>query len=177
MGLETATILAISAGVSAAAAGTGLVMQYQAGQEQAKQSEMNADAQAKAIAQEQQRQQIESDENMRRAALEQKRFRAAQFSRLASSGALLGTGTALDIEADTWAQQQLQIADMQYLQNVGQRALGAQAQTVRAQGYSQAGAMRSKATGTAISGLAGIAGNAYQMWSTRPQPAQAQPVQ
>ena len=163
------TTIAI-ASLAAAAAGTAMTVQSQ--RNQAKQAELNADAQAEAIAAEQKRQDAENDENMRRAALEQKRFRATQFSRLASTGAMLGTGTALDIEADTWAQQQLQLADMQYLQDVNQRALAAQAMTVRAQGTSQAAALRGQAAGTALAGLANTAGSAYSSWSTRPQTVQ-----
>jgi hypothetical protein len=135
----------------------------------AKQAEMNAEAQAQAIGQEQKRQALEQGENRKRAAMEQRRFRASQLSALASTGAQLGTGTALDIEADTWAQQQQQMADQQYLYDVGQRALGAQASTVRQQGRGEANAIRGQMAGTALSGLAQTAGLGYEMWTTRPQ--------
>ncbi len=165
------TTLAIA---SIAAAGTGAYLQYDQSQNAAKQAELNADAQAQAIGQEQKRQALEQGENRRRAALEQRRFRASQLSALASTGAMLGTGTALDIEADTWAMQQLQLADQQYLSDVGNRSLTAQRQTVRQQGYGEASAIRGNATGTALAGLASTVGTGYQMWTTRPQTVRTQ---
>jgi hypothetical protein len=150
------------------AGGTGTAMQIRQAGNAAKQAEMNADAQAKAIAQEKKRQSLEQAENQRRAVIEQKRFRASQFSALASSGAMTGTGTALDIEADTWAQQQLQLADRQYLADIGQRALSAQASTVRQQGYAQASQIRGTRAGTALQGLASMAQTAMMYKANAP---------
>jgi hypothetical protein len=169
---EPTTIALASLAVSTAAAGAGIAIQYDQQSKAAKQAELNADAQAQAIGQEQKRQALEQGENRRRAAVEQRRFRAAQFSALASTGALTGTGTALDIEADTWAQQQRQMADQQYLADVGQRGLAAQRQTVRQQGYGEASAIRGQMAGTALAGLASTVGTGYQMWTTRPQTIQ-----
>jgi hypothetical protein len=133
------------------------VMQIRQAGNAAKQAEMNAEAQAQAINQEQKRQALEQTENQRRAAVEQKRFRSAQFAAMASSGAMTGTGTALDIEADTWAQQQLQLADQRYLADVQQRGLAAQASTVRQMGAAEASQIRGTRAGTALQGLASMA--------------------
>lgn len=150
------------------AGGTGTAMQIRQAGNAAKQAEMNADAQAKAIGQEKKRQALEQSENQRRAATEQRRFRASQFAAMASTGAMTGTGTALDIEADTWAQQQLQLADQQYLADVGQRALSAQASTVRQEGYAQASQIRGTRAGTALQGLASMAQTAMMYKTSAP---------
>ena len=170
---EPVTIAAISAAVAAASAGAATAMQIRQAGNAAKQAEMNADAQAKAIGQEKKRQALEQSENQRRAAVEQKRFRASQFAAMASSGAMTGTGTALDIEAETWAQQQLQLADQQYLADIGQRALSAQASTVRQQGYAQASQIRGTRAGTALQGLASMAQTAMMYSSSVGKPGNA----
>jgi hypothetical protein len=171
MGLETATIIAIAQGVSAAAAVAGAGVAYSSAQTAAKQSELNAQAQADAIGQERSRQALEAGENQRRAVVEQRRVRAQQLASMSSSGAMLGTGTSLAIEADTWAKQQTELADQQRMADLSQRNLGFQQSNTLAMGAQQAAQIRSEAVGTAISGLGQAAGSAASAFSTRPQPA------
>jgi len=174
MGLEVATIAAISAGVSAAAATAGTVMSVRQANNAAKQAEMNADAEAKAIAQEKKRQSIEQAENQRRAAQQQNRMRAQQRAAMAGTGAMMGTGTVLDIEADTWAQQQLQLADQRYMFDLGQRQLTAQRTAVLDEGKAQASQIRGTRAGTVLSGMAQVASTGMQYFSTRPTTAKTQ---
>lgn len=143
---------------------------YQSSQTQAKQMEYNAEAQAKAIGEEQKRLAAQEAENRRRAVQEQRRFRAMQLNALAGSGAMLGTGSPLAIEADTWAKQQTELADMQRMEELAQRDLAYQGASTLQMGKQQAAAIRRDATGQAISGLASAAGSGYQAWSTRPKP-------
>lgn len=162
----------IAYAVAIAATATSTALSVQASNRAAKQSELNAEAASEAAAAERRRQELELSENQRRAAIEQKRFRAQQFSQLASTGALTGTGTALAIEADTWANQQRQLADQQYLADISRRNLQYQGTSALQMGRQEAAGYRAQATGQALSGLASIAGTSYSAWSTRPQQVQ-----
>jgi hypothetical protein len=164
---EAAYAIAIIASAASA------YVSYDSAQTAAKQSEYNAEAQANAIASEQQRQAAEQEENRRRAVQEQRRFRAQQLAAMSSSGAMLGTGTSLAIEADTWAKQQTELADQQRMADLSQRNLAFQRQNTLDMGSQQAAAMRREGTGQAISGIASTAGSIYQSWSTRPQTTKA----
>jgi hypothetical protein len=144
---------------------------YESSQTQIKQGEMNAQAQSDALAAEQQRQAMENEENQRRAVQEQRRFRASQLAAMAGNGAMLGTGSSLAIEADTWAKQQTELADQQRVNDLAQSNLAYQRTNTLQMGAQQAAAGRREATGAAISGLASTAGGAYKSWSTRPQAA------
>lgn len=158
----TIAAIAVSAAISIDSANT-----------QAKQAEYNAEAQTKAITLEQQREAADEEENRRRAIVEQRRFRAQQLTSMASSGALLGTGSALDIEADTWAKQQVELADRQRVFELGQRQLAYQALSTTQLGEQQAAMYRREGTGAAISGIARGAASGYSAWSSRPQTATA----
>ena len=157
--------------VSIAASVASTAISYQSSQTQAKQAEYNAQAQADAISAEQKRQAAETEENRRRAVQEQRRFRAQQLAAMAGSGAMLGTGSSLAIEADTWAKQQTELADQQRLTDLSQQQLAYQRKSTLAMGAAEAGAIRANATGQAISGIASAAGKSYNAWTTRPQPA------
>jgi hypothetical protein len=149
----------------------GSAISYSSAQTAAKQTELNAQAQADAIGQERSRQALEADENQRRAVVEQRRVRAQQLAAMSSSGAMLGTGTSLAIEADTWAKQQTELADQQRMADLSQRNLGFQQTNTLAMGAQQASQIRSDAVGAAISGLGQAAGSASSAFSTRPQAA------
>jgi hypothetical protein len=153
--------------VGASLAGT--YMSYESSQTAAKQTEYNAQAQSDALAAEQRRQAMENEENQRRAVQEQRRFRASQLAAMAGNGAMLGTGSSLAIEADTWAKQQTELADQQRVNDLAQSNLAYQRTNTLQMGAQQAAAGRREATGAAISGLASTAGGAYRSWSTRPQ--------
>ena len=116
-GLDVLAYVAIAAALASA------YVSYDSSQTQAKQAEYNADAQQKAIAEEQKRQAAQESENQRRASQEQRRQRAMQLNAMAGSGAMLGTGTPLAIEADTWAKQQIELADQQRTADLAQRQL------------------------------------------------------
>lgn len=165
---EVATWIAVI-GIAASAAGS--YISYDSAQTASKQAEYNAEAQANAIGEERKRQALEEDENRRRAVVEQRRFRAQQLAAMSGNGAMLGTGTSLAIEADTWAKQQTELADQQRMAELSQRSLAFQQANTLAMGGQQADALRREGTGAAISGLASAAGRSYQAFSTRPQPA------
>lgn len=141
------TTLAI---VALAATATQGVMQYQNAEQQAKQEEYNAEAQAAALRQEATRQQAEFEANRRRTMQAQRRARSQQLASIADSGFMTGTGTTLEIEADTWNKQQLELADMGYYNSLNQRQLGYQAQTALEMGRQQAGQIRSQKAGIVV---------------------------
>lgn len=147
---------ALAASVIASAA-QGVISYQQAG-EQAKQSEYNAEAEAKALKQEADRQQMEFEENRRRTAFSQRRARAEQLSQISGAGILPGTGTALALEADTWNQQQRELADQNYMNQLTQRQLGYQAGTALELGKQQAGQLRGQRAGIIIGTVGNIAG-------------------
>lgn len=153
--------------VAIAAAGTAI--SYNSSQTAAKQAEYNTQAQADAIGAEQKRQAAETEENRRRSVQEQRRFRASQLAAMGGNGAMLGTGSSLALEADTWAKQQTELADQQRLTELSQQQLSYQRRSTLAMGQAQAGQIRADATGQAISGIASVAGQGYQAFSTRPQ--------
>ena len=156
--------------IAIASAATGTYMQYDSAQNAAKQAEYNAQAQADAIGEERKRQDLESRENQRRAAVEQRRARATQLAAMAGQGTLLGTGSSLAIEADTWAKQQIEIADQSRMNDLAQRQLAYQRTSTLQMGQQTAAGIRRDATGQAISGIASTAGQGYQAWSTRAKP-------
>jgi hypothetical protein len=161
----------VTAIVSIVAAVASAAISYDSAQTAAKQQEYNAQAQADAIGAEQQRQAAENEENRRRAVQEQRRFRASQLAAMGGSGAMLGTGTSLALEADTWAKQQTDLADQQRVNDLAQRNLSYQRSSTLEMGAQTAAGIRRDATGQAISGIASAAGQGYQAFSTRPQPA------
>ena len=178
IGIYSATRPACNTGIEIAllagsliASAAGTYMQYESAQNSAKQAEYNAQAQADAIGQEQRRQTLENQENQRRAVQEQRRQRATQLAAMAGSGAMLGTGSSLALEADTWAKQQTELADQQYVNQLSQRQLAYQRTSTLQMGQQTAAGIRSDATGQAIGNIGSTIGQAYQSWSTRPQAA------
>ncbi len=168
----TPTVLAwASLATSLVAGGTSAYMQYDSAKSTAEQASLNAQAQADAIGEERKRQALESQENQRRAVQEQRRQRATQLAAMAGSGAMLGTGSSLALEADTWAKQQTELADQQYVNQLSQRQLAYQRTSTLQMGQQTAAGIRSDATGQAIGNIGSTIGQAYQSWSTRPKPA------
>ena len=161
----------VSGIVMLALAATSAYISYDSAQTQAKQMEYNSQAQADAIGAEQKRQAMEDEENRRRAVQEQRRFRAQQLAAMGGSGAMLGTGTSLALEADTWAKQQTELADQQRVSDLAQRQLAYQRSSTLEMGAQTAAGIRRDATGQAISGIASAAGQGYQAFSTRAKPA------
>lgn len=156
--------------ISLAATAAGTYISYDSSKNAAKQAEYNAQAQADAIGEERKRQALEAQENQRRAAVEQRRMRASQLAAMAGQGTLLGTGSSLAIEADTWAKQQTEMADQSRINDLAQRQLAYQRTSTLQMGQQTAAALRRDATGQALTGIASIAGQGYQAWSTRAKP-------
>ena len=167
---SAAATVALYAALAASAAGS--YISYASSQTQAKQAEYNASAQQKAIAEEQKRQAAQNAENERRAVQEQRRQRAMQLNAMASTGAMLGTGTPLALEADTWAKQQTELADQQRTAELAQRELAYEGYSTGLMGRTEAAAIRRSATGQAISNLGSMVGMGTMAFSTRPQAAQ-----
>ena len=156
--------------LSLASAAASTYISYDSSKDAAKQTELNSQAQADAIGEERKRQALEAQENQRRAAVEQRRVRASQLAAMAGQGTMLGTGSSLAIEADTWAKQQTEMADASRVAELSQRQLAYQRTATLQMGQQTAAGIRRDATGQAISGIASIAGQGYQSFSTRPQP-------
>jgi len=157
--------------VMLALAAASTYISYDSAQTSARQSEYNAQAQADAIGAEQKRQAMEDEENRRRAVQEQRSFRAQQLSAMGGSGAMLGTGTSLALEADTWAKQQTELADQQRVSDLAQRQLAYQRSSTLEMGQQQADVIRRDATGQAIGSAISAVGTGYSAWSTRPRTA------
>jgi hypothetical protein len=171
--ISTSALLYASIATSLISAATSAAISYSSAQTAAKQSEYNAEAQQKAIGIEQQRQAAQEAENQRRAAQQQREQRAMQLNAMAGSGAMLGTGTPLSLEADTWAKQQIEMADQQRVADLAQRQLAYEGYSAGIMGKQQAAAYRREGTGAVISGLASMASTAAgAAYSTR---VQAQP--
>ena len=161
----------VSGIVMLALAATSAYISYDSAQTQAKQMEYNSQAQADAIGAEQKRQALEDEENRRRAVQEQRRFRAQQLAAMGGSGAMLGTGTSLALEADTWAKQQTELADQQRVSDLAQRQLAYQRSSTLEMGAQTAAGIRRDATGQAIGSAISAVGTGYSAWSTRAKPA------
>lgn len=164
MGVET--VIGI---IAIAASAAGSVISYQQGQQAAKQSEYNAQAQADAIAAEQKRKNAELAENQRRLNLQGRRERASQLADLVGTGFVTSTGTPLAIMADTIEAQSRRTSDMATDVQLSNWQLGAQGQSILAEGRSQASQLRGQAGASLISGLSSAAGSAYDMLSNRPK--------
>jgi len=165
---DPVTIAYTALAVSVIASTASGVVQYQQAEEQAKQAEYNAEAEADALKMEADRQQAETEANRRRTMLAQKRARSAQLSQIADTGFMTGTGTTLEIEADTWNKQQLELADMNYYSSLAQRELAYKGQTALEMGRQQAGQLRGQKTGiilNTVSDVAGSVGSAAMMSS------------
>lgn len=153
-GLEAPVIFALVAAGASVAGTTANVIQTR---NAAKQAELNAEAEAKALNQEARRQQMEFEENQRRMAKQQKAFRSAQLARMADSGFFTGTGTTLELEADTWAQQQRELNDAQYVQAIGKQQLQYRAGTALEMGRQQASQLRGQIAGQIFQGVGQVA--------------------
>jgi len=162
----------IEIGLAIAAVGSlaGAGVSYASSQTAAKQAQLNASAQNEAIGHERSRQALQEQENQRRAVSEQNRFRAQQRAAMASSGAMMGTGTSLAIEADTWAKQQTELSDRQHMADLSQRQLAYEGQSIMAMGDQQASAIKSQAIGQLISSVAGTATSTLGAFNTKQGP-------
>lgn len=156
---DPVTIAYTALAVSVLASTASGVVQYQQAEEQAKQAEYNAEAEADALKIEADRQQAEMEANRRRTMLAQKRARSQQLSQIADSGFMTGTGTTLEIEADTWNKQQLELADMAYYNSLGQRELAYKGQTALEMGRQQAGQLRGQKVGIVLGTVGEVAGS------------------
>lgn len=152
MAVATATLA--TAALATAAVGTGISAygMYQQGQTAKRAGEYNAKlAEVEAMQAE-----AESRENLKRSSQNYSAFMGTQRTQMAATGAQLGEGTPLQIEADTAGQVQLaQLDSAVQSQNriAGIRAQGAMA---RWQGRQQSAASYIGAAGTLFSGAGNI---------------------
>ena len=153
-----------------ASAVTGTAASYAASQQQQKQVKAQADMNAKAMAEEQQRKAAELAANQQRLALQQKRARAQQLAQQASTGFQLDTGSPLAVMADTYATQAQEQADLSYMNDVQQRALGWEGTQAGYAARQQAAALKSQQTAGLISGISNIARQGYTISSNTPGP-------
>ena len=91
----------------------------------------------RAIRNEAVRQDLVFRENRRRAVIQARSFRETQKAAIGDSGILLGTGSALDIEADTAANIAQMLGDMSYENTMAQTQAQYAAKAVKAQGVAQ----------------------------------------
>lgn len=148
--------ISLYASLAATAASTALSVTAQ--QTAADQAEVNAEAQRDALINERQQKELVFSENQRRLAEEQRRFRAKQLASIADSGIVAGVGTALQIEADTFKQQNVDLGDAAILNQVEQGNLTYQAGAALQMGKAEAAGYRRAATGSLISGIGSMVG-------------------
>jgi hypothetical protein len=91
----------------------------------------------KAIRNEAVRQNLVFQENRRRAVVQARTFRETQKAAIGDSGLLLGTGSALDIEADTAANVAQMLGDMSYENTIAQTQAQYAARAVKAAGVAE----------------------------------------
>ena len=140
---------------------------YSAQQQTAKQAELNAEAQAR---QEAQRAAAEREAATRQKLAEQRRFRQTQAAAISGQGIQL-TGTPLDILADTEVQNQLELQNIAYSNDLQKLDI----QNRRASALSAANAAKPSTGATLLSGASSMLkpySNAYSNASSnRPQAA------
>ena len=150
-----------AAALVASAAGTAV--SYENSQNQAKQEQLNAQAQANALNQEAQRQQQAFQENQRRMAMQQQQERKNQLAQIVGNGLEAGTGTALSLEADSWAKDQRDLNDNAYLNQLSQNQLQYQASNALSLGEQQAGQYKAAGNASLLSGIAGTLSSASSL--------------
>lgn len=165
-GLDVATYAAIASAVVGAA---GTAYSYYQSNQQQKSIEAQGKANADAIAAEQARKNAEAAENMRRKAIEQKRFRASQAVDLVDSGFDTSTGTPLAIMADTIMAQQRELGDMGYVAANEQARLGWERTQALYGASQQSRAQGMQGTASLISGVGSAASNMYTVQQSRPR--------
>ena len=138
---------------------------YSAQQQTAKQAELNAEAQAR---QEAQRAAAEREAATRQKLAEQRRFRQTQAAAISGQGIQL-TGTPLDILADTEVQNQLELQNIAYSNDLQKLDI----QNRRASALSAANAAK-PSTGAAL--LSGFS-SAVNTYNNTARPTSAKPAE
>lgn len=148
-------------GLALSAIGTGLSIygQYQQGQAAASAAEANA----KMAEQQAANLDLENRENIRRQRVENQRLLSRQRAGFAASGVQIGTGTPLEVQADTAAILELDILDQNRASQIQQSNLFYQASADRASGSNYRSAGMLGAAGSLFGGLGSIGMSAYTM--------------
>jgi len=154
--LGTAGTISLYASLAATAASTAI--SYSAQQTAAKQAKYNAEAESQALANEQKQKELEFSENQRRLAEDQRRFRAKQLAAIADSGIVAGVGTALQLEADTWKQNNTDLTDAGIVNQINSSNLNYRAGAALQLGKAESAGYKRAATGTLVSGLGSMVG-------------------
>lgn len=154
MAVATSTALAI-ASVTATVASVGISV-YGA-QQQKKTAKRTAEFNAKVAENEAIRVDQETRESIRRQRTENKRLKARQRAKIASSG-VLETGTPLEVMGETAANLELGLLDQARAGKTRQSQLISQAGLIRAGGRAQADAANIQAGATLLNGASSIAG-------------------
>lgn len=157
--MAVATAAAIALG--AMAVGTGLSVYGQ--MQQAKTAQRVGEFNAKQAEEEALNVEMESKENMRRRRAEGARFRSSQRAQIASSGAQLGTGTALELEAETAGLMKLEELDMRRASQIEARRLRAGGAMGLYQAKRESQALKIGAGASLLSGLGNIGFSAYSL--------------
>lgn len=166
--LAYSTAFAAYAAIASAVVGAaGTAYSFYASSQQQKKVKKQGEMNNAAIGAEQQRKAAEMAENMRRKAIEQKRFRASQSVDLVASGFDTSTGTPLAIMADTITAQQREVADMGYAGDTQSARLGWEGQQALFGASNQAAGMRQEQTAGLISGIGNTADQAFSVADSR----------
>ena len=149
------------AGLAATAIGTGLSVygQFQRGQAAASAAEANAkmaEQQAATLDQ-------ENRENLRRQRIENQRLLSRQRAGYAAAGVQIGTGSPLEVQAETAGILELDLLDQNRASQVQQNNLFNQARFDRASGANYRSAGTLGAAGSLFGGLGSIGGTLYGM--------------
>jgi hypothetical protein len=147
----------------------GLGFQFHAAKQQQKAAQTEGEMQARAIEDEQKRKQIELVENQRRTAANQSKFNSSQIASIASSGAQAGSGSPLTLIAESYRNQQLQLADSQYQGDTEQRGMSWEASRSRYGGAAGAYAAKQQKYSNLISGVGQLAASAYSVQKNTPR--------
>jgi hypothetical protein len=148
-------------GLALSAIGTGLSVygKYQQGQSAASAAEANA----KMAEQQAANLDLENRENIRRQRIENQRLLSRQRAGFAASGVQIGTGSPLEVQAETAGILELDILDQNRASQIQQNNLFYQARTDRADASNYRSAGTLNAAGSLFSGLGSIGGSIYSM--------------
>jgi hypothetical protein len=149
------------ASLAIGAIGTGLSVygQYQQGQAAASAAEANA----KMAQQQAANLDLENRENIRRQRIENQRLLSRQRAGFAASGVQIGTGSPLEVQAETAGILELDLLDQNRASQIQQNNLFYQAGADRASASNYRNAGTLSAAGSLFGGLGSIGGSVYSM--------------
>jgi hypothetical protein len=149
------------AGLALTAIGTGVSIYSQ--QQQGKVAANAAEANAKMAQQQAANLDLENRENIRRQRIENQRLLSRQRAGFAASGVQIGTGTPLEVQAETAGILELDLLDQNRASQIQQSNLFYQASADRASAANYRSAANLNSAGSLFSGAASIGGSYYGM--------------